>query len=641
MISDRITLSLLLSATSLCGAGAATLLSPNHRVALDYQPEANTLTVGYAPNEEEAATSILQIVTPGIITDHGECAITDLGEVATGAPVSVDYTMLTGKRSHCTNEYTEYRFTAPTEQGATLQLVCRLYNDGVALRYEMENLPETKIKGELTGYRITEGTNRYMQDFKADYENYFPHSQSGESSSHHWGYPALVNPQNTNAWALITEAGIEATHSASSLWNNTDVELFKVTPDRNDLAVSGSWHSPWRVIIVGENAGQVAESTLVTDLSEPSAIADTSWIQPGAVSWVYWAYNHGSKDFQIVKKYVDMAATMHLPYVLIDWEWDVMENGGTLIDAVNYAKSLGVKPLLWYNSSTGWVGDGAPGPLYRLNTPEAREKEFAWLEEIGVAGVKIDFFPDDTQASMAYYIDLLKDAARHHLLVNFHGATLPRGWQRTYPNLMSTEGVKGAEWYNIAAEFTKNAASHNVTLPFTRNVVGPMDYTPCAFSDSQHPHITTAGHELALTVAFESALQHIADSPESLLAQPKAVQDFFATLPTTWDETRFLDSHVGATLAVARRKGSRWYIACLNGTDRPTTISLYRKPKKKAKPVANPLTAELTDLFVTDGHTVTTFGDCANGWNITTTTNTPLPQTVTLPARGGITFIAE
>ncbi len=158
--------------------------------------------------------------------------------------------------------------------------------------------------------------------------------------------------------------------------------------------------------------------------------------------------------------------------------------------------------------------------------------------------------------------------------MNFHGAPIPRGWQRTYPNLLSTEGVYGAEWYNNVPTFTNQAASHNATLPFTRNVIGPMDYTPCAFSDSQHPHITSKAHELALTVLFESGLQHLADKPESYLAQPQAVQDFFTELPNVWDETRFVAGYPGKGAVLARRSGDSWYVAGINGLDEAQTFSL-------------------------------------------------------------------
>ncbi len=493
-----------------------------------------------------------------------------------------DYVMLAGKRSHCVNHANVFR--APVADGVSV--VLRLYDDGVAFRYEWTTPKSFSQMQEVTTYRIAEGTKRWMQQWTDSYEGFFPMSttakvkavpsysaisKDAEGNNIRWGYPALLEPYD-GIFALISEANIERGQSASSLYNNG--ELFRVTPDRT-YDESQARHTPWRVVIVG-SLTDIVTSTLITDVSKPCQLEDTSWIHPGVVSWVYWAYNHGSNDFDIIKKYVDMAAALDLKYVLIDAEWDTMRDGKTIEDAVAYAHQKSVKPLIWYNSSVGWV-DGAPTPKYRLNNAEDREREFAWCERIGVAGVKIDFFSGDDQRNMDYCLDLLESASRHHLLVNFHGATVPRGWQRTYPHLLSTEGVYGAEWYNNVATFTEKAACHNATLPFTRNVIGSMDYTPCAFSNSQHPHITTSAHELALTVLFESGLQHLADRPESFLAQPKEVQQFLGCLPAAWDETRFVTGYPGEYVVLARRSGEKWYIAGINGTDKPMTINIPKE----------------------------------------------------------------
>ena len=479
--------------------------------------------------------------------------------------VTDDYQMLTGKRLHCHNEANEYR---------SGDILLRVYNNGIALR-----------NTEVT-YRIPEGMHRWMQQWCDSYEGFFPLdttykiapipsysgiSKSKEGWNNHWGYPVLLEPTD-GIFVLLSEANIEQGQSASSLFN--EGEWYRVTPAETIKGKTCD-HTPWQLAIIG-SLSDVVESTLVTDVSDPCKIKDTSWIKPGAVSWIYWAYNHGSNDYNIIQKYVNMARDLQLPYVLIDAEWDEMKDGKTIEDAVNYAKAQGVKPLIWYNSSVGWV-DGAPTPKFRLNKADDREREFAWLEKIGVAGVKIDFFSGDTQRNMDYCIDLLESAARHHLLVNFHGATIPRGWQRTYPNLMTTEGVYGAEWYNNVATFTDKAACHNATLPFTRNVIGPMDYTPCTFSDSQHPHITTKAHELALTVLFESALQHLADRPESYMVQPQEVKDFFTNLPTVWDETHLLSGYPGESVVMARRNGKTWYIAGINGTNQEKELTIDKK----------------------------------------------------------------
>ena len=522
--------------------------------------------------------------------------------------VTADYQMLAGKRQHCTNQANEYRSDS---------LVLRVYNDGIAI---------STLTPDVT-YRIPEGTRRWMQQWCDSYEGFFPLdttykvkpvpsysgiSKSAEGWNNRWGYPALLEPRD-GVFVLLTEANIQKGQSASCMMN--DGELFRVVPAEMENGSSVGRQSPWRIAIIG-TLSDVVESTLVTDASEPCKITDVSWIKPGVVSWIYWAYNHGSNDLNIIKQYVDMAAYLHLPYVLIDAEWDEMKDGKTIDDALTYAKKNGIRPLIWYNSSVGWV-NGAPGPKFRLNKPEDREREFSWCERMGVAGVKIDFFSGDNQRNMDYCQELLECAARHHLLVNFHGATVPRGWQRTWPNLMSTEGVYGAEWYNNVPTFTNKAACHNATLPFTRNVIGPMDYTPCTFSDSQHPHITTHAHELALTVLFESGLQHLADRPESYLSQPQEVQQFLSQLPAAWDETRFISGYPGESVVLARRSGNTWYVAGINGRDteqRLTTVLPWTLPA---------------------GSAVTLFTD-SNLWTVSYRSTVP-PQVVCKP-RGG--FVA-
>ena len=554
-------------------AASAKMKSPNGLLSMKAQ--GNSLVMLYK------GTPMLHIAQWGFQGDSPSTIQAAMSH-ARVTRVEADYQMIAGKRLHCTNQANEYRLALSPRS----VLVVRLYDDGLAFRYELSGLQGGALPHELTAYRIAEGQKRWMQQWSDAYEGFFPQATtarqkpvptfgqpavSAEGYNCRWGFPALIEPAD-GLFVLLTEANVERMHSAACLWNDTDAELFRVVPDDNPSIVSGSWHTPWRIAIAG-TLDRVVESTLVTDVSQECRLADVSWIHPGVVSWIYWAHNHGSNDYDIIRQYVDMAVSLQLPYVLIDAEWDEMKNGHTIEEAIAYARERGVKPMIWYNSSVGWV-DGAPGPKYRLNKPEDREREFAWCEQLGVAGVKIDFFSGDTWRNMDYCLDLLESAARHHLLVNFHGATIPRGWQRTYPHLLTTEAVYGAEWYNNVATFTTRAAAHNATLPFTRNVVGPMDYTPCAFSDSQHPHITTHAHELALTVLFESGLQHLADRPESFLAQPREVQQFLGQLPTTWDETRLLSGYPGHHAVMARRRGNTWYVAGINGTDAQISVSL-------------------------------------------------------------------
>ena len=601
----------LLMCTVLAVANPLRVFSPNGRLSLEQQGR------GYVISCD--GQQVLHLSQVGVTTSTIGEGLTFRRLVKRGT-VQADYLMRAGKRLHPRNEANEYVCEYVDKNGMPVQLVFRLYNDGIAFRYELSGLKGERLKGEQTVYTIPEGTRRWMQQWRDSYEDFFPLTTSG-GKYQRIGFPALLESKK-DLYVLLSEANIERRQSAASLHNDGKPEDYRVCPDRNEVSLNGDWHTPWRIAIIGSLA-DVVESTLATDVSEPCQLSDTGWIQPGVVSWVYWAYNHGSNDYNIIKMYVDFAATLRLPYVLIDAEWDEMKDGKTVVDAVDYAKAKGVKPMIWYNSSVGWL-DGAPGPKFRLNKPEDREKEFAWCEAIGVAGVKIDFFSGDNQMNMDYCIDLLESAARHHLLVNFHGAPIPRGWQRTYPNLLSTEGVYGAEWYNNKPTLTRRAAAHNATLPFTRNVIGPMDYTPCAFSDSQHPHITTHAHELALTVLFESGLQHLADRPQSILAQPREVQHFFSHLPAAWDDTRLVAGEPGAYAVVARRHGDTWYVAGINGSDEPRTI---------------PLHADFIKMSKKSIQSFTDSGDSASPWNIDIVES--MPRSVTCQPRGGFVYVIQ
>ncbi len=554
---------------------------------LQYYPSSEGITFSYSKDIKSKPRQLLTLKC-GEVTRIGDLTIAE-----------EDYTMQIGKRSHCYNIFDEQKFLLADKD----TLLVRRYNDGIAWK-----------KSGNSVIQLLDPHHTWLQDWTDCYENFFPKDQTLKESQR-IGYPALIE-YNDGVFGLLTESGITA--------DEAGVSMYSLGENTFDLKPDGPENGGWQVFIAG-TLSNIVESTLVTDIAAPNKLEDTSWIEPGVASWVYWAYNHGSNDFEIIKKYVDMAAELKLPYVLIDAEWDEMKDGKTVEDAVAYAVSKGVKPMIWYNSSVGWV-NGAPGPKYRLNKPEDLEKEFAWCEKIGVKGVKIDFFSGDTNLNWKFMEELLEAGARHHLLVNFHGAPLPRGWQRTYPNLITTEAVYGAEWYNNRPDLTNKAAAHNATLPFTRNVIGSMDYTPCAFTDSQHPHITTHAHELALTALFESGIQHLADRPESFLAQPQEVKDYLTNLPTSWDNTILLRGYPGEYVVLARKKANKWYISAINGTDTPVDIT----------------DLEFSRLNLKDGNlNIQIFEDntpgSADPWKISTSTT--LPTSLPLQPRGGAVII--
>ena len=555
--------------------------SPNHQLSAEVNGQSVTLY--------DKSKQMVTRIHLGLITDQGNldsCLV--LKQSTAVKTVKADYTMITGKRSHCTNRANEKTFTYDNADNMPLEAIVRLYNDGVAIRYR---IPQgVKVTDDCTSFYVADGKDRWIAPYDFGNEQPFPHDTEGKTvkdrnlrdvTNGQWSYPALVEPQK-GLFMLIAESDLRSNDSGSYLVNADNSEQYKVQLVGPSAFCDGL--SPWRFAIIGSLA-DVVESTLVTDLATPSQIADTSWIQPGVSSWIYWAYNHGSKDYALVKQYIDLAAQMGWPYCLVDWEWPEMTNGGDINDVMAYAKQKGVKINLWYNSGTSLVGPHAPQPQDRLNTAESREREMQWLESIGASGIKVDFFSPDNDTMVNYYIDILKDAARHHLLVDFHGCTIPNGWQRTWPNMVSMEGIYGAEWYNNYELMTTLAPPHNATVVYTRNVIGPMDYTPGTFTDSQFPHITTNAHELALPVLFESGIQHMADRPEGYESLPFEARQVYSHLPAAWDDTKLLAGYPGKSAVVARRSGKTWYVAGINGTDEEINLAftlkrLNLKPKK-------------------------------------------------------------
>lgn len=491
-------------------------------------------------------------------------------------PITEQYTAVHGKRSQCSNSANEV--TAYFENGgkAKLNLIVRAYNDGVTFRYEFPEKGGTfVIKDEYTAYSFADDAMRWLEKWNPANEGLYTAMSGDKLQQQEWCYPALFNSSNKACWVLLHEADLDRNYCGTKLSNVAEKSKYKLTfPNPKDGRGMGEsaptvtlpWKSPWRVMILG-NLQDVVASTLTDDVSTPSVVANTSWIKPGLVSWNYWSSNHGTKDYKIVTAFADLAAEMNWPYTLLDWEWDSMTNGGNMEDAVKYILSKGVKPLMWYNSGGNhtWV---ASTPKDRMLTHENRVAEFTKLKKLGVVGVKIDFFESEKQDMIRYYLDILDDAAKYEMMVYFHGCLVPRGWARTYPHLMTYEAVRGAEWYNNGPDLTTTAPEHNTILPFTRNVVGSMDYTPVTFTNSQFAHITSFGHELALAVLFESALQHLADRPEGYYQLPAAAKFFLRDLPASWDDTKLVDGYPGRDVVMARRKGTNWYLGGISAGNR-------------------------------------------------------------------------
>lgn len=546
-------------------------------------------------------------------------------------PWQTSYSLPHGKRKNRQNEGNQAVFTFATPNADTLHLQVLATNDGVAFRYRINQLGQLTNAKQLTDaatFSFAPGTKSWLQKYIKDYEDFYLNQHADTVTE--FGFPGLFQTPNQQ-WALITETNVDSNNCGWHLLQNKPNTYSLALPQFHGFykeaginpTVTFPWVSPWRVCVLG-GLKNIVETTLVEDLAAPSQIAQTDWIQPGPVSWVYWAHNHGSKDFKVVKKYIELAHTMQWPYVLIDWEWDQMGNGGNIQDALALANSKGIKPLLWYNSGSSWLG---ATPIDRMLTDSARQKEMKWLQSVGCKGIKVDFFAGDLQPMMRFITRILSDAAQHKLMVNLHGSPLPRGMARTWPNLMTSEGVFGAEMYNNDSLLTPRAARHNATLPFTRNVVGSMDYTPVTFTNSQHPHITTNAHEMALSIVFESAWQHLADRPAGFLNRQPQVKYFFSNLPTAFDQTLFVSGYPGESVVLARRSGKRWYIAGLNGTATVKNFAI-----------------DVSALPISPGSNLLVYTDGAKPSEIQfKATQCPQNQTITVKtlARGGFVVLYE
>lgn len=561
-------------------AQKATVVSPNQKISVDLLNDQGKdagqwyLKIAYI-NEGKSMEAIPQIAL-GLVRSDQEFS-KDLKFIKAGKPTLINesYKVLHGKKAVCSNSANEVVISFENPGKAKLNLIVRAYNDGVAFRYEFpENGGSYVIKDELTSYTIPDSTFRWLQKFNPANEGLYSLAKDGKEQQD-WAYPALFNTADKACWYLIHEADLNRSYCGTKLANTAEKTKYKLTfPDKWNGRETGEvqpsitlpWKSPWRVIMVGSLAS-IVESTLVDDVSAPSVLTKTDWIKPGIASWNYWSDNHGTQSYKTVCAFADLAAYMGWTYTLLDWEWDRMTDGGNLEDALKYIQSIGVKPLMWYNSGGNhtWVNST---PKDRMLTHENRVEEFTKLKKLGVAGVKVDFFESEKQNMINYYLDIVEDAAKFEMMVYFHGCLVPRGWGRTYPNLMTYEGVRGAEWYNNGPQFTTTAPEHNTILPFTRNVVGSMDYTPVTFTNSQYPHLTSYGHELALSVLFESGIQHLADRPEGYYNLPDAAKTFLKEVPNTWDNIKLLEGYPGKDLIMARQKNDNWYIGGINAENR-------------------------------------------------------------------------
>jgi alpha-glucosidase len=595
MISARLPLLVIFPALhALTAAAAERIASPDGQLAAIVEMN----EVGAATYSiEHRGIQVLQPSSLGLVREDADFSRgLRLQSVSSSEGVDDRYELLTSKRR--LNHYRASRrsLNLVTAAGQKLEIVFQVSNDGVAFRYRF---PESdarvhRINDEKSSFNFLPGTLAWLQPIAAaksgwgetnpSYEEIYSREIAVGSPSPTgagWVYPALFRTKDT--WLLISESGLDRNYAGTRLrndWRSTEyrvafpdpLEHFQKGPVNPESTLP--WQTPWRFIVVGDLKA-IVESTLGTDLADkPAAGVKVPGPGPGKASWSWPLLGDAETNFVTGKRFIDYAADMGWRYTLIDALWDTQIGDTKMKELCDYARGKGVSILVWYNSAGDW--NSAPQtPRNLLLTHEGRMREFARVKAFGAVGLKVDFLPGDGQSAIAYYHDILRDAAQAGLLMNFHGSTLPRGWQRTYPNLMTMEAVRGLEFVTFEQKNAEDEPSHAAMLPFTRNVFDPMDFTPVVLDRINNiERRTSSAFELALSVLFTSGITHYAEIPEGMLRAPAYVRDFMKHVPSVWDEVRFLDGFPGQYAVLARRSGKTWYIAGINAEKEPRTLKL-------------------------------------------------------------------
>ena len=480
-----------------------------------------------------------------------------------------------------------------TQQGKTIyDVIFRISNNDVAFKYKMYPQGETLscvVKQEVTGFVFPDGTTTFLCPQSKPMGGFARTSPSYETSytaddvagKNGWGegytFPCLFR-NGDNGWVLVSETGVNGGYCASRLLGHKGGTYTIGFPQEGEANGNGTvspgialpGETPWRTITVGKTLAPIVETTVPFDVVKPLYQAKGEYTY-GRGSWSWIIGMDGSTNYKEQLRYIDFSAAMGYQSVLVDALWDKQIGRDKIEELAKYGKDKGVALYLWYNSNGYW-NDAPQTPRGIMDNAIARRKEMKWMQSIGIRGIKVDFFGGDKQMTMQLYEDILSDANEYGLLVIFHGCTLPRGWERMYPNFASSEAVLASE--NL--HFSQGSCDHeafNATLhPFIRNTVGSMDFGGSALNKYYNAdnaprgsrRVTSDVYALATAVLFQSPVQHFALAPNNLTDAPSWAIDFMKEVPTTWDEVRFIDGYPGKYVILARRHGDKWYIAGVN-----------------------------------------------------------------------------
>ena len=480
-----------------------------------------------------------------------------------------------------------------TQQGKTIyDVIFRISNNDVAFKYKMYPQGETLscvVKQEVTGFVFPDGTTTFLCPQSKPMGGFARTSPSYETSytaddvagKNGWGegytFPCLFR-NGDNGWVLVSETGVNGGYCASRLLGHKEGVYTIGFPQEGEANGNGTvspgialpGETPWRTITVGKTLAPIVETTVPFDVVKPLYQAKGEYTY-GRGSWSWIIGMDGSTNYKEQLRYIDFSAAMGYQSVLVDALWDKQIGRDKIEELAKYGKNKGVALYLWYNSNGYW-NDAPQTPRSIMDNAIARRKEMKWMQSIGIRGIKVDFFGGDKQMTMQLYEDILSDANEYGLLVIFHGCTLPRGWERMYPNFASSEAVLASENLHFSQGSCDNEAFNATLHPFIRNTVGSMDFGGSALNKYYNAdnaprgsrRVTSDVYALATAVLFQSPVQHFALAPNNLTDAPSWAIDFMKEVPTTWDEVRFIDGYPGKYVILARRHGDKWYIAGVN-----------------------------------------------------------------------------
>lgn len=535
---------------------------------------------------------------------------TSIGDFATGLkqlghrvrPIDETYSMPHAKVSRIHYQANELACDYLNAEGDTLQIIFRVSNNDIAQAYRLASAKRTHciIEAEATGFDFPAYTTTFITPqvpagggwmaTKPSYEEEYTLEEPVGTPSHHklgYTFPALFHIGN-DGWALVSETGVSSHYAGTRLSDGTKDGLYTIAfPEKAEnggigdatVAASLPFLTSWKTITVGETLKPIVETTSAYDNVRP-LYEPTQVYQPGRATWSWILWQDASCNYEDQKTFIDLAAAMGYEYILIDALWDTQIGYENMPSLIAYARSKGVGVLLWYNSNGNW-NDAPQGPKHRLDSAPARQKEMAWMKTLGVKGIKVDFFGGDKQATMKLYEDILTDANQYGIAVVFHGCTLPRGWERMYPNHMSSEAALVSENLVFSQYHADREAQRSTLYPFIRNAVSAMDFGGVFFNkhfskDGARGTLrkTTDAFQIATSVLYQSGIQHFGITPNNLTEQPDFILDFMKKVPTVWDETRFIDGYPGKYCVIARRHGSQWYVAATNASEQPMKLNL-------------------------------------------------------------------